>query len=266
MVTTDAGPRIASSDPWSAHLSLLFREIEIGSRPRAAANHGFRWVESWWIDDELERDRFARSAMNSEVGLACMNAFAGDLASGDRGFMNSPDRRDEAIASVAAAVEFVAGLKGRSVNVLVGRAHRDAMIPRQLAQVRDVLAELAPVAASAGVTLVVEHLNRGDVPNYLIPTPESCARLVESVGHDSVRMLFDAYHAVAMGLSLKSEIARFGDLSGTPNMQALLGDWDPEGGESTLGSMPPCSRTSATPVRSGLSSPWRTRRMTRSTS
>ena len=123
MVTTDGGLRIASSDPWSAHLSLLFQEIEIGSRPRAAADHGFRWIESWWIDDELERDRFARSATKLDVRLACINAFAGDLASGDRGFINSPDRRDEAIGFGCRGDRVAAGLKGRSVNVLVGRAH-----------------------------------------------------------------------------------------------------------------------------------------------
>src|SRR5437660_1635610 len=39
---------------WSAHVSMLFRELPYLERPDAAARAGFRTVETWWPGDGLE--------------------------------------------------------------------------------------------------------------------------------------------------------------------------------------------------------------------
>ena len=205
---------VRPEDPWSGHLSLLYAEHEIADRPSAAAHDGFRWVDSWWIDDDAVRTAFIDRLGPAQLRLACLNAYAGDLARGDRGFVNVPERREATIADILAAVDVVGSVGGRAVNVLVGRSRAGVSVERQLRDVRSVLRELAPHAAAARVTLVVEHLNSLDVPGYLLPTPADSARLVESVGHEHVRMLYDAFHAANMAIDAVADVAAYGGLIG----------------------------------------------------
>jgi hydroxypyruvate isomerase len=56
------------------------------------------------------------------------------------------------------------------------------------------IAWAAERAAGSGVTLVLEAQNSSDVPGFLVSTQEQTAAVVETVGSDRVRLLFDIYH------------------------------------------------------------------------
>jgi sugar phosphate isomerase/epimerase len=51
---------------------------------------------------------------------------------------------------------------------------------------------LAPIAASHGVTVAVEPLNKNEC--NVLNTVSECARLVREVGHPAIRLLVDAFH------------------------------------------------------------------------
>lgn len=59
-------------------------------------------------------------------------------------------------------------------------------------QLRALLAELGPVADAHGITIVIEHLNRGE-SNILNSVAEGW-RMAKEVAHPRVRVLADAYH------------------------------------------------------------------------
>ena len=69
--------------------------------------------------------------------------------------------------------------------------------------------ELAGHAARAGVTIVIEHLNEHDVPGALVSTPKAAAGLVEAVGSDHVRLLYDAYHAAMAGIDPVRDVGAY---------------------------------------------------------
>lgn len=211
----DRDALVRPQDPWSGHLSLLYAEHELADRPSVAARDGFRWVESWWIDDEAVRSALIDGLAPARLRLACLNAYAGDLARGDRGLVNVPERREATIADILAAVDVVGSLGGRAVNVLAGRKRAGVSVERQLRDVRSVLQELAPHAAASGVTLVVEHLNSVDVPGYLL-SDAGRRRPVRSrpVGHEHVRVLYDAFHAATMDIDAVADVAACGGLIG----------------------------------------------------
>jgi len=99
---------------WSAHLSALFRELPYLERPQAAAAAGFTAVETWWPEDGLGP---AWAAETTRLGLdvALVNCFGGDLAAGERGFLNVPERHAEAIDAFLAALDF-AGRSGATAT------------------------------------------------------------------------------------------------------------------------------------------------------
>lgn len=60
------------------------------------------------------------------------------------------------------------------------------------AQLQRLLVELAPVARSHGITIAIEHLNRGE--SNIVNSLAEAARLARAVGHPSVQVLLDLYH------------------------------------------------------------------------
>jgi hydroxypyruvate isomerase len=181
---------------WSAHVSMLFTELPPLDRPAAARAAGFSSVETWWPGDA---DAWADAVARAGVEVALVNADAGDIGAGERGFLNVPALRDRELRRIDAATRLAGRVGAPRVNVLVGRLVADVPRTRQIAEVASVLREAGALAAAAGVTIVVEPLNAVDVPGYLLPTAADARALISAVGSPNIRLLYDAYHAARAG-------------------------------------------------------------------
>ncbi len=96
----------------------------------------------------------------------------------------------DCIAAVAeAGARILAGPLYTPVGWLPGRRRTADEWRRAVESYR----ELGPVAASHGVTLAIEPLNRFET--YFLNTAEDAARLCGEVGHPNVGVLFDTFHA-----------------------------------------------------------------------
>ena len=82
--------------------------------------------------------------------------------------------------------------------------HQDR--PVALATLRDNLRWAAPRAASRGVTLTLEGLNRHDVPGYCYATARQVIDVLAELDDPNVRLQFDLYHTAKEGLSPRVEI------------------------------------------------------------
>jgi len=192
---------------------MLFAEHDVLDRPAAAVAAGFAAIESWWPPDALV-DEWAGRVLDAGVAVSCLNAWGGDLAAGERGFLNDGARRREAVAAVERALAVARRVGARRLNVLVGRELPSSARADQIEVVVELLRELAATASELGVTIVIEPINELDVPGYLVPTPAAAASLLERVGAPNVRILYDAYHVARSGLDPVAELAGVGDLVG----------------------------------------------------
>ena len=181
----------------SAHLSMLFREIPYVERPAAARAAGFSAVETWWPSHLV--DPWVAEVQRLNLRVALLNSPAGDIEAGERGFLNLPDRREETVRDFQSAVHVAQTVGAPRINVLAGLMTAGVSRRKQLAETASTLRECAVVAAAADITIVVEQINRLDVPRYLVPTSREVIQLIEAVGSSSVRMLYDAYHAARSG-------------------------------------------------------------------
>jgi hydroxypyruvate isomerase len=218
---------------FSAHLGTLFGEHPPLARPAAARDAGFAAVEAWWPPAP---DPAAWPAAVRAAGLRAVlvNADGGDLAAGERGFCNRAERAGEVIASVRDAARVARAAGAERVNLLVGQFDPGRPEAPQLDTARAVVRDAADAAAELGVGIVVEHLNALDVDRPLLPTPQDAAAFVGRVGHDRVRLLFDAYHAARAGLDPLDEAARVIDLVGHVQYADSPGRGAPGTGEVDL--------------------------------
>lgn len=193
---------------WSAHLSTLFTEYSFTRRPAAARAAGFTAAEVWW-PPRAEIDRWAAAVEASGLRIVLINADAGELERGERGFLNVPSRRDECMRLFCEAVSLARRVGAPRINVLIGRSV--SAIPRsvQFESATRALRECGVIAAEANLTVLVENISDEEVPGYLVPRPRDVVDLIAAVGLTSVRMLYDAYHAARAGSDPVQDVASF---------------------------------------------------------
>jgi hydroxypyruvate isomerase len=183
----------------AANCSTLFRDRAFNDRFTAAGAAGFRLVESWWpftVPDPgaAESAAFVSAVGRGSVTYSCMNLYAGDLDSGDRGIVNASGRVREFRDGVASAVALGALVGCRRFNALYGlepdessRAWSECAI--------DNLTFAAEAVQQIDASIVLEPLCRNG--RYGLRRPEAAVELVRQMraaGHTNVGLLADLYH------------------------------------------------------------------------
>jgi hydroxypyruvate isomerase len=189
---------------------MLFREVPYLERPEAARAAGFEAVETWW-PAELAQP-WAKEVARLNLNVALINSFAGDIEAGERGFLNLPARRERTLREFQEAVELARTVGAPRINTLAGLLTSDIRVSRQRHEAASTLRECGAIAAGANITVVVEQINNVDVPRYLVPSARDVVDLINTAGSDSVRMLYDVYHAARSGADPLSELVEYADI------------------------------------------------------
>jgi hydroxypyruvate isomerase len=193
--------------------SILFTELPLCQRPAAAKAAGFDAVEFWWpfaeaVPPEKEVERFVSAVREAGVSLVALNAFAGDLAAGDRGLVSWPGREREFAASVDVLTGVAEATGTRLFNTLYGNrldevdgAEQDELAARNLTLAAEAIGRL-------GGTVLIEPVS--DVPTYPLRTAADAVAVLERVrraGTHNVALLADLYHLAANGDDVEAAIA-----------------------------------------------------------
>jgi hydroxypyruvate isomerase len=212
---------------------MLFAELPVLERPSAARAAGFSSVETWWPGDET--DAWAAAVRDADLSVALVNADGGDIGAGERGFLNVAALRERELDRIDAALTLASRLGAPRINVLAGRLVPDVPRKRQVAEVVSVLREAAARAVAAGVTIVLEPINHLDIPGYVLSTAADARTVIEAVGSDRVRLLYDAYHAARAGADPVAEAPAFVDVIDHVQYADHPGRGAPGTGEVELG-------------------------------
>jgi hydroxypyruvate isomerase len=175
----------------SGNIEKLFREYPFLERFDRAAAAGFRGVE---YPEPYGYDvRAIRSALDAN-GLQQVQFNLPWGRPGEWGFANDPERQAEFRDAVKRALDVADQLACPRLLCHVGLEHPDLPIDTQWATVAANLRFAAEQAALARRRILVEPLNRHDVPGFLLNTMAQAAKLLEDVGHPNLRILCDVYH------------------------------------------------------------------------
>ncbi len=179
---------------FAANLSFLYIEQAFVDRFAAAARDGFSAVEFAFGYDFDRRDLAQRLADHG-LQQVLINAPPGDLQAGERGLAGLPGREAQFQRSLLdQALPYADALRCPRLHVMAGvlpvGADRAACRAAFVAN----LAWAAPLAASAGIELLIEPINPRDIPGYLLNRQDEAHAIVAEVGSPNLKVQMDLYH------------------------------------------------------------------------
>ncbi len=197
------------------NISILLKEVPFIERFAQAAKRGFGAVEFWWPGEEL-LPQVAAQLHATDLKAVLMNFDVGNMAAGERGFLNDPQQKERFRTNVPIAIEFAQRVGIPQLNALVGNARPTISREQQLDLIRDNLAWAADRAAEAGIGIVVESLNSFENPTYLLTNTHDTLQLLDEIGRPNLKYQYDIYHMQRMEgniiATLQTHIARIGHI------------------------------------------------------
>jgi hydroxypyruvate isomerase len=200
---------------FAANLTMLFNEHPFLDRFEAAAKAGFKAVEFLFPYAYPVAELQQRLKSNG-LKLVLHNLPAGDWDAGDRGLACDPKRVDEFRAGVARGIEYGTALGVPHLNCLAGKAPAGvadaALRSTFVANLRYAAVELK----KARLNLLIEPINRFDIPGFYLNFTAQALSILDEVGADNAFVQYDIYHAQRMegelANTMSAQLARIGHI------------------------------------------------------
>ena len=182
---------------FAANLSMLFTEQPFLDRFAAAARAGFEAVEFLFPDEHPAHEIRRRLDANG-LQLVLHNLPAGDWAAGERGIACHPDRVAEFREGVSRAIDYAQALGVKQLNCLAGKRPEGVSVDQAHRTLVANLRYAADRLGGAGLKLLVEPINRFDIPGFFLTRTDQALALMDEVGADNLFLQYDLYHAQRM--------------------------------------------------------------------
>ena len=197
----------------SANLGFLWQEHDLLEGIRAAAKAGFVAVECHW---PFEYPAQSVLAVLTETGLPLisLNTLPGNREQGDFGVCAHPDRISEARQGIDQAIQYAVQINTPNVHVMAGKVAVDIDKDLAMKTFQDNLIYAANRAESHGIEVLIEPINRIDMPDYFVGNMDVAVEIVKSVNLPNVKIMFDCFHIQKVHGELKKYIKQHLDLIG----------------------------------------------------
>ena len=182
---------------FAANLSMLWNELPFLDRFAAAARAGFTAVE-FLFPYEFQADAIAQRLKDHRLQLVLHNLPPGDWAAGERGTACWPGREDEFRAGLALALQYAAVLGTPQLHCMAGIPPQGVSEAQARATLVGNLRFAATAARQQGIRLLLEPINRFDMPGFFVNRPRQAIALMDEVGSDNLFLQYDIYHAQRM--------------------------------------------------------------------
>lgn len=196
-----------------ANLSLLFTEMSLKDRFRAARKQGFNAVEIQFPYD-LNGNTIKELLQQHHLKLVLFNVPADDLLLGGEGLASVPEKQSQFHDAVHQAREYAELLHPYAINILPGRCFRDERKSEYLDTFKRNLKFAADAFSSLGVKTVFEAINTFDMPNFLVSSGEQMLSIWYELNHPDLFLQYDIYHMLMMGEKPVEFISNHADIIG----------------------------------------------------
>jgi hydroxypyruvate isomerase len=213
---------------FSANIGFLWADRPLLGRIDAAAAAGFKAVEVQWPYDVPAED-FGAACRRHQLTPLVVNTQV-NFAAGERGLGALPGRERDFAALMDRALAYCATAGFTMINSMAGLVPEAQRAAGREVLIRNLLAA-SDKAAKQNVTLVVEALNRRDVPGYFYWRVEDAAAVVEAVNRPNVRLMFDIYHAAIEGGDILTRLRRYLPLAAHVQIAGVPDRTEPDEGE-----------------------------------
>ena len=215
----------------AANLSWMYRELPWAERFEAAARDGFHGAEILLPYDEPP-DWYAGRLRASGLSLALINTPVGEgpgrfgwaaVPGAEEPFRQAFDRaRTVAQATGCGAIHVMAGhVEGHPAQDCAATMRRN-------------LAHALKLAEADGLVLMLEALNRQDVPGYFYWLPQQVLAILREFDSPRLRMQLDFYHGMKEGLDLLDLVQACAPWTGHAQIAGVDGRHEPDLGQHRL--------------------------------
>ncbi len=177
----------------AANLSWLYQEVPFLQRFGAAASHGFKAVEILF-PYEAPAQEITAELKKHGLTQALFNLPPGDWGKGERGVAALPGREAEFDAALDTALDYAETLECRTLHVMSGLIAPGADVTAMHRTFVSNLRKACDRTAGRDITLVMEPINRRDIPGYFTNTTDQVKRIIDEVGAPHLRLQLDLYH------------------------------------------------------------------------
>ncbi|WP_099867380.1 hydroxypyruvate isomerase [Pararhizobium haloflavum] len=178
---------------FAANLSMLFTEVPFLERFGRAAHAGFDLVECQFPYAETP-EAIAAQLRKHGLTMVLHNLPAGDWEGGERGIAILPDRMEEFRRGVREAIGYAMALGVGQLNCLAGVQPEDISHQTLRKTFLDNLRFAAEALGEEGIRLLIEPVNRRDIPGFFLDTVEDAVALIEETGSSNIAVQYDLYH------------------------------------------------------------------------
>ncbi len=213
---------------FAANLSFLFTELPVLDRFEAAAKAGFKAVESTNVYEAPAGEIAARLKANG-LTMALLNTPAGNAEAGERGLATLPGRERDFDAAITSALRYAEATRCQRIHVLAGVMHHGARRATYVAN----LARAARTAA--GVDLLIEPINRRDIPGYFLNKTHEARSVIHEVGAPNLGLQFDLYPRQVEDGDVATAMAEFAPLIRHYQVASPPDRGEPDAGEMNYG-------------------------------
>ena len=178
---------------FAANLSYLYPEHPFLDRFAAAAKDGFAAVEAQFPYAHAPTELAARLAAYG-LRQVLINAPLGKGDASKRGLACLPGHEAEFRTSIETALAYAVAIDCPRIHVVAGIAPPDIERPRLQGCYETNLAWAAEQAHKAGCDILIEPINRRDIPGFFLNRQDHAHATVQSVGAPNLKVQMDLYH------------------------------------------------------------------------
>lgn len=170
---------------YSVCLDAVYAGGDVADSMRHVHEAGYGAVEFWsWWDKDCEAVAQAAERLGLQIAAFCTKFVP----------LTEPQARARYLEGLRESIQVAGRLR---CNTLITQTGPDTGAPREEQRqcLLDGLRACVPLLEESGVTLVVEPLNtKLNHPGYFLSASKEAFDLIDEVGAQSVRVLYDIYH------------------------------------------------------------------------
>ncbi len=213
----------------SANLGFLWKELPLVEGVKRAKAAGFDAVE-FHTPYAVPADAMKAVLAETALPVAGINTSHGDVSAGEVGMAAIPGREAEARIAIDEALAYAEAIGARYIQLTAGKVTDDQRTAARTIYLR-ALEHASLGAERVGITIVIEPLNRYDVPGAFLNHTDQAAAIIAELGRPNVKILFDCYHAQISEGDLTRRLEKLMPLIGHIQIAAVPSRAEPDEGE-----------------------------------